>query len=79
MYFTVSEAVNCLSKAVEIYTDMVRTFNPESASHDCSRRHLYILFHCFSEKIRLDVSSESSARQRIHVKNQALFFIKRKK
>ena len=32
-----------------------------------------ILFHCFSEKIRLDVSSESSARQRIHMKNQALF------
>ena len=30
-------------------------------------------FHCFSEKIRLDVSSESSARQRIHMKNQALF------
>ena len=30
-------------------------------------------FHCFSEKIRLDVSSESSARQRIHKKNQALF------
>ena len=27
----------------------------------------------FSEKIRLDVSSESSARQRIHKKNQALF------
>ena len=29
--------------------------------------------YCFSEKIRLDVSSESSARQRIHLKNQALF------
>ena len=27
----------------------------------------------FPEKIRLDVSSESSARQRIHMKNQALF------
>ena len=27
----------------------------------------------FSEKIRLDVSSESSARQRIHLKHQALF------
>ena len=27
----------------------------------------------FSEKIRLDVSSESSARQRIHMKNQVLF------
>ena len=25
------------------------------------------IFHCFSDKIRLDVSSESSARQRIHM------------
>ena len=32
----------------------------------------------FSEKIRLDVSSESSARQRIHMKNQALFSLKDK-
>ena len=31
------------------------------------------IFSFFSEKIRLDVSSESSARQRIHMKNQALF------
>ena len=31
------------------------------------------ILYCFSEKIRLDVSSESSARQRIHMKNQALF------
>ena len=29
-------------------------------------------------KIRLDVSSESSARQRIHMKNQALFSLKYK-
>ena len=35
-------------------------------------------FHCFSEKIRHDVSSESSARQRIHRKNQALFSSKDK-
>ena len=34
--------------------------------------------YCFSEKIRLDVSSESSARQRIHMKNQALFSLKDK-
>ena len=39
--------------------------------------HKY-LFHCFSEKIRLDISSESSARQRIHMKNQALFSSKEK-
>ena len=36
------------------------------------------IFHCFSEKIRLDVSSESSARQRIHMKNQDLFSSKDK-
>ena len=39
--------------------------------------HKYF-FHCFSEKLRLDVSSESSARQRIHLKNQALFSSKDK-
>ena len=39
--------------------------------------HKYF-FRCFSEKIRLDVSRESSARQRIHIKNQALFSLKDK-
>ena len=39
--------------------------------------HKYF-FIVFSEKIRLDVSSESSARQRIHMKNQALFSLKDK-
>ena len=36
------------------------------------------IFHCLSEKIGLDVSSESYARQRIHMKNQALIFLKDK-
>ena len=39
--------------------------------------HNYFL-HCFSEKIRFDVSCESSVRQRIHMKNQALFSLKDK-
>ena len=39
--------------------------------------HKYF-FHCFSEKIRLDASSESSAGQRIHMKNQVLFSSKHK-
>ena len=39
--------------------------------------HKYF-FHCFSEKVRHDVSSESSAGQRIHMKNQALFSSKDK-
>ena len=38
-----------------------------------------ITFYCFLEKIRLDVSSESSARQRINMKNQVLFSSKDKK
>ena len=33
-------------------------------------------FHCFSENIRLDVSSESSARQRIHMKIKPYFLLK---
>ena len=40
--------------------------------------HKYFFITCFSEKIRLDISSESSARQRIHMKNQALFSLKDK-
>ena len=39
----------------------------------CVLQTQFSSFHCFSEKIRLDVSSESSARQGIHMKNQALF------
>ena len=37
-----------------------------------------IFFQWFSEKITLDVSAESSARQRIHMKHQALFSSKSK-
>ena len=36
------------------------------------------IFHCFSEKIRLDVSSKSSARQRIRMKYQTFLFSKDK-
>ena len=39
--------------------------------------HKYFFF-VFQTKIRLDVSSESSARQRIHMKNQASFSSKDK-
>ena len=35
-------------------------------------------FHCFSEKIRLDILCESSARQRIHMKHQTSFSTKGK-
>ena len=39
---------------------------------------LKYFFYCLSEKIRFDFSSESSARQRIHMKNQALCSLKDK-
>ena len=48
---------------------------PVTTAADCI---INIFFHCFSGKIRLDVSSESSASQRIHMKNQALFSSKDK-
>ena len=43
-----------------------------------SRLQQTAFINIFSEKIRLDVSSESSARQRIHMKYQALFSLKDK-
>ena len=43
------------------------------ASNITAADNIHKYFHCLSENIRLDVSSESSARQRIHMKNQALF------
>ena len=39
---------------------------------------LEYFFHCFSDKIMLDISCESSARQRMHMKHQALFSLKDK-
>ena len=39
---------------------------------------IIIFFIVFLKKIRFDVSSESSARQRIHMENQALFSSKDK-
>ena len=48
---------------------------PITTAADDIRKYFFIVF---SEKIRLDVSSESSARQRIHMKNQALFSSKDK-
>ena len=40
---------------------------------------VFFFFKCFSEQIRLDISYESSARQRIHMIHQALFSSKVKK
>ena len=43
-----------------------------------THKYFFIVFLFFSDKIRLDVSSESSAGQRIHTKHQALFSSKDK-
>ena len=48
---------------------------PITTAADHLHKHF---FYCFSEKIRLDISYESFARQRIHMKNQALFSSKDK-
>ena len=44
-----------------------------------SYRHNFLVYFYLSKKIRLDVSSESSARQRIHLKHQVLFSLKKMK
>ena len=50
------------------------TIYPKSALRNCSRQHSN--FYYFSEKIRLGILCESSARQMIHMKCQALFSLK---
>ena len=52
---------------------------PITTATDNIHKYFFIVFFFFFlEKIRLDVSCESSARQRIHMKNQALFISKEK-
>ena len=48
---------------------------PITTAADDIHRYFFIIF---LEKIRLDFSCESSARQRIHMKHQALFSSKDK-
>ena len=48
------------------------------AADDIYKYMYFFIVFFLSEKIRLDVSSESSARQRIHMKNKALFSSKDK-
>ena len=50
---------------------------PVTTAADDIHKCFFIVFQR-KEKIRLDVSSESSARQRIHMKNQALVSSKMK-
>ena len=48
---------------------------PVTTTTDDIHKYFFIFF---SEKIRLDISCESFARQRIHMKLQALFSLKNK-
>ena len=56
----------------------MKAYKPLKLQSRLQQMRLINIFHCFSEKIRFDVSSESSARQRIHMKNPALFSSKDK-
>ena len=51
--------------------------HPKGANHGTSADDIleYFFHFIFSEKVRLDISWESSARQRIHMKHPALFFL----
>ena len=68
---------SCLYELIESSSDTSKLTLKAPITTAADDSHNYF-FHCFSEKIRLDVSSESSARQRIHMKNQALFSLKDK-
>ena len=63
---------------MEVYNNFNVDLNPSSANNNCSRWHSKILFYCSSEKIRLDISFGSSARQTIRMKHRALFSLKDK-
>ena len=58
---TISEEVEALTKSVFRLTLKA----PITTAAEAIHKYFFIVF---SEKIRLDVSSESSARQRIHMK-----------
>ena len=51
---------------------------PITTAADDIHKYFFIVFFffLFLEKIRLDILCESSARQRIHMKHQTLFFLK---
>ena len=71
----------CFKQKCDLQKNTMKTFTqfvcvcvyPKSASHI----HKYF-FIVFPDKIRIDVSTESSARQRIHMKNKALLSSKDK-
>ena len=55
---------------------MITACKPLKCQSQLQQTRTLIFLHCSSEKIRLDSSCESSARQRIHIKHQTLFSLK---
>ena len=68
-------ADNTLSVACMLHPDLTLKAPITIAADNVHKSNSFSLF---SEKIRLDISCESSARQRIHMKHQALFSKKKK-
>ena len=72
--------MNCIDEAAPVsapFADilglliLIKTPITTVADHNLEKN-----FHCFSKKIKLDISGDSSARQRIHMKHQASFLQK---
>ena len=82
------QGLHCLLERTPIYVKIteiktmckliVEQFQTGILTLNCSRRHYYYFYFYLSEKITLDISCESSVKQRIHMKYQALFIKKNK-
>ena len=59
----------------EIWFSRCPPFLPAKCYHNCSRWNLIFLLLFFSEKIKHDISQESSARLMIHVKGEILLLL----
>ena len=53
--------------------DLLSLKAPTATRADDSLEYFFIFFFIVFEKMRFDISCESSARQRIYIKHQALF------
>ena len=65
--------IHRLSKVIHDLEYTLTFKEPITTAADDIHKYVFIVF---SEKIRLDVSSESSARQRIHIKIKPYFLQK---
>ena len=66
--------IQALSLEMPSYiVDLLSLKAPVATLADDSLEYFFILIFFFFEKMRLDILCESSVRQRIHIKHQALF------